>query len=123
MTIHGIKKELLTLLLELGKNSHPREFAALLTEEDGIITELNILPGTISGDSFASVFFDMMPLGTHMAGSAHSHPNGVLKPSSADLNFFPRAGRYNLIIGAPYRENDWKCFTAGGEPCDLPVIP
>jgi proteasome lid subunit RPN8/RPN11 len=123
MTIRGIKQELLMLLLELGKNSHPNEFAALLKEEDGVISELNLLPGTITGSSSASIFFDMMPLGTHLAGSAHSHPNGVLRPSSADVNFFPRAGRYHLIIGAPYRENDWKCFTADGEPNELAVIP
>ena len=123
MNIRGIKKELLMLLLELGKNSHPNEFAALLTEKEGVITELNLLPGTVTGSSSASVFFDMMPLGTHRAGSAHSHPNGVLRPSDADLNFFPRAGKYNLIIGAPYRPNDWRCFTADGEPCELAVIP
>jgi proteasome lid subunit RPN8/RPN11 len=123
MSIRGIKKELLLLLLELGKNSHPNEFAALLKEDDGVIAELNLLPGTITGSSSASVFFDMMPLGTHLAGSAHSHPNGVLRPSGADLNFFPRAGKFNLIIGAPYREGNWRCFTADGEPCELEVIP
>ena len=122
MTIRGIRKDLLMLLLELGKNNHPNEFAALLTEEDGVISELNLLPGTITGSASASVLFDMMPLGTHRAGSAHSHPSGVLWPSGADLNFFPRAGKYNLIIGAPYRENSWRCFTADGEPCELAVI-
>lgn len=120
--IRGIKRELLMLLLELGKNSHPNEFAALLKEEDGVISELNLLPGTVGGSSSATVLFDMMPLGTHLAGSAHSHPNGVCRPSDADLNFFPRAGRYHLIIGAPYRENSWRCFTADGEPVDLAVI-
>ena len=49
MTIRGIKQELLSLLLELGKNSHPNEFAALLKEEGGVISELNLLPGTITG--------------------------------------------------------------------------
>ncbi|HNX16789.1 MAG TPA: Mov34/MPN/PAD-1 family protein [Methanoregula sp.] len=122
MTIRGIRHELLKLLLELGKNSHPNEFAALLKEEDGVISELNLLPGTITGSSSASIFFDMMPLGTHLAGSAHSHPNGVCLPSDADLNFFPRAGRYHLIVGAPYRKNDWQCFTADGKPCELEVI-
>ena len=121
--IRGIKKELLQLLLELGKNSHPNEFAALLKEENGLISELNLLPGTIAGSSSASIFFDMMPLDTHLAGSAHSHPNGVCRPSDADLNFFPRAGRYHLIIGAPYKEDSWRCFTADGEPYNIAVIP
>ena len=54
-TIRGIKQDLLRLLLELGKNSHPKEFAALLKEEDGVISELNLLPGTITGSASASM--------------------------------------------------------------------
>lgn len=122
MHIRGIRHELLSLLLELGRDSHPNEFVALLRERDGVIEELNMLPGTITGGESASLFFDMMPLDTHLAGSAHSHPNGVLRPSNADVNFFPRSGRYHLIIGYPYHESDWKCFTADGAPQLLEVI-
>jgi len=122
MNIRGIKKELLSLLLELGHDSHPNEFVALLRERDGVIEELDMVPGTVTGESSASVIFDMMPLDTHLAGSAHSHPNGVLRPSNADVQFFPRSGRYHLIIGYPYREGDWKCFSADGEPCRLEVV-
>jgi proteasome lid subunit RPN8/RPN11 len=64
----------------------------------------------------------MMPLDTHLAGSAHSHPNGVLCPSDADIRFFPRTGRFHLIIGYPYRETDWQCFTADGRPCEMEVL-
>ena len=74
MHIRGIRHELLSLLLELGRDSHPNEFVALLRERDGVIEELNMLPGTITGGDSASLFFDMMPLDTHLAGSAHSHP-------------------------------------------------
>lgn len=122
MNIRGIKQELLRLLLEMGRDAHPNEFAALLIEKDGVIEEMNLVPGTITGSSSASVFFDMMPLGTHRAGSAHSHPNGVLHPSDADVNFFSRAGRFHLIIGYPYRAGDWQCFSADGEPCKIEVI-
>jgi proteasome lid subunit RPN8/RPN11 len=82
-----------------------------------------MLPGTIGRENSASLLYDMMPLDTHLAGSAHSHPNGVLQPSDADIRFFPRTGRYHLIIGFPYRNNDWQCFTADGEPCTLDVVP
>jgi proteasome lid subunit RPN8/RPN11 len=123
MAIRGITKELLQLLLELGRDSHPSEFVALLREEGGVIGELNMLPGTVTGGSSARLLVDMMPLDTHLAGSAHSHPNGVLRPSDADIRFFPRTGRYHLIIGYPYRETDWRCFTADGEPCQLEVVP
>ncbi len=123
MKIRGIRQDVISLLLEMGRGSHPNEFVALLRERDGIVDEVNLLPGTIAGQDSASLFYDMMPLDTHVAGSAHSHPNGVIIPSDADLNFFPRTGRYHLIIGYPYRKNSWKCFTADGQPHDLEVIP
>ncbi|MFA5332727.1 MAG: Mov34/MPN/PAD-1 family protein [Methanoregula sp.] len=122
MNIQGIRQELLDLLLELGRENHPNEFVALLRERDGIIEELNLLPGTIAGENSASLLFDMMPLDTHLAGSAHSHPNGVIRPSDADINFFPRAGRFHLIIGYPYREGNWLCFAADGTRRPLEVI-
>lgn len=123
MKIRGIRSELLILLLELGRTSHPNEFVALLREREGIIEEMNMLPGTTSGENSASLLFDMMPLDTHLAGSAHSHPNGVLCPSDADMNFFPRSGKYHFIIGYPYRESDWKCFSPDGTPQRIEVIP
>ena len=39
MNIRGIRHELLSLLLEMGRDSHPNEFVALLREQDGIIEE------------------------------------------------------------------------------------
>jgi len=123
MNIRGIRQDLLSLLLQMGRENHPNEFAGIIREQDGIMEELNLLPGTIGREDSASVFYDMMPLDTHVAGSAHSHPNGVILPSDADLSFFPRTGRYHLIIGYPYRKNNWRCFTASGEPHDLEVIP
>ncbi|PKG32743.1 Mov34/MPN/PAD-1 family protein [Methanoregula sp.] len=123
MNIRGIRQDLLSLLLQMGRENHPNEFAGIIREQNGIMEELNLLPGTIGREDSASVFYDMMPLDTHVAGSAHSHPNGVILPSDADLSFFPRTGRYHLIIGYPYRKNNWRCFTASGEPYDLEVIP
>jgi proteasome lid subunit RPN8/RPN11 len=122
MNIRGIRLELLSLLLELGRENHPNEFVGLLRERDGVIAELNLLPGTIAGETSASLRYDMMPLDTHLAGSAHSHPNGMLMPSDADIRFFPRTGRFHLIIGFPYRETDWRCFSADGKPCQVEVI-
>ena len=95
---------------------------ALLRERDGFIDEVNMLPGTVVREDSASLFYDMMPLDTHVAGSAHSHPRGAISPSDADLRFFPRTGKYHLIIGYPYRKTDWRCFTADGEPHELEVV-
>jgi len=123
MEIQGIRKELLSMLFALGESQHPREFLAILKEKDGIIEEIELVPGTISRESSASFSPAMLPLDTHNAGSAHSHPNGVLRPSDADLNFFPASGRYHLIIGPPYDPGCWRCFLADGTPYDLEVLP
>lgn len=122
MKILGIKQDILTLLLRMAQDSHPNEFVALLKERDGLIDEVNMLPGTVVREDSASLFYDMMPLDTHVAGSAHSHPSGPIRPSDADLTFFPRTGRYHLIIGYPYQKNNWRCFTADGKPHELEVI-
>ncbi|MFA4877333.1 MAG: Mov34/MPN/PAD-1 family protein [Methanoregula sp.] len=123
MKIRGIRQELISLLLEMGRDSHPNEFVGVLREREGVLDEIDLLPGTVGREDSASLLYDMMPLDTHVAGSAHSHPNGVLHPSNADVNFFPRTGRYHLIIGYPYEKSNWKCFTASGDPYDLEVIP
>ncbi|MGI5938378.1 MULTISPECIES: Mov34/MPN/PAD-1 family protein [Methanoculleus] len=122
MAIRGISRDLLTMLFELGREHHPNEFVAVLRERDGIIQDLDLVPGTVVGEESASFFVDMLPLDIHQAGSAHSHPNGVLSPSSADLRFFPGVGRYHIIIGYPYGERDWRCYRADGSPVHLEVV-
>ena len=122
MTIRGIRQGLLDLLLEMGRDAHPKEFVAVLTERDDLIEEVNLLPGTVTGGDSASLLFDMMPLSTHIAGSCHSHPNGVLQPSDADIRFFPRTGRFHIIIGYPYHQDNWRCFTADGRPFCMAVV-
>jgi proteasome lid subunit RPN8/RPN11 len=122
MKIRGIRRDILLLLLRMGKDSHPNEFVALLRERDGFIDEVNMLPGTVVRENSASLFYDMMPLDTHVAGSAHSHPSGPMSPSDADLMFFPRTGKYHLIIGYPYGKDNWRCFTADGTPVKLEVV-
>jgi proteasome lid subunit RPN8/RPN11 len=122
MAIRGIRKETINLLLQMGRDAHPNEFIALLTERDGVIDEVNLLPGTVTGEDSASLLYDMMPLSTHVAGSCHSHPNGVLRPSDADIHFFPRTGRYHVIIGHPYTEQDWRCFSSDGRQYRMEVV-
>ncbi len=110
------------MLFELGREHHPNEFVAVLREQGGIIRDLDLVPGTIVGEESASFFLDMLPLDIHQAGSAHSHPNGVLSPSPADLRFFPTVGRYHVIVGYPYTEMDWRCYRADGSATLLEVV-
>jgi proteasome lid subunit RPN8/RPN11 len=122
MKIRGIRKNLLALLLELGREHHPSEYVALLREKDGIINEVDLLPGTVGREDSASLYLDMMPLDIHVTGSAHSHPNGVLRPSDADIRFFPRTGRFHFIVGYPYQVDNWRCFRSDGTPEPIEVI-
>jgi proteasome lid subunit RPN8/RPN11 len=117
-----IKKELLETLFALGKSQHPNEFLAILKIKNGIIEEFELAPGTISRETSASFDTYMMPLDTNMAGSAHSHPSGAVRPSDADLRFFPKVGRYHIIIGAPYNDDTWRSFRANGEPFVMEVV-
>ena len=117
-----MSRTLIDLLLGIGRERHPFEFAGLLREEGGIIQELFLLPGTVGGEHSAHVLLDMMPLDLHSAGSVHSHPSGGLRPSDADLSFFPRAGRYHFIVGHPYSSGDWRCYRADGSPADIEVV-
>lgn len=89
MAIRGISRDLLAMLFELGREHHPNEFVAVLREQGGVIRELDLVPGTIVGRESASFFVDMLPLGIRQAGSAHSHPNGVLSPSPAESQVLP----------------------------------
>jgi proteasome lid subunit RPN8/RPN11 len=122
MQIRGIRKDLLMLLLAVGIERHPFEYAGLLRESDGVIDELTLLPGTTSNHSSASLFLDMMPLDLHVAGSVHSHPTGILSPSDADLSFFPRTGGYHVIVGFPYDYQSWACFRADGTRISLEAV-
>lgn len=122
MRVQGIRASIIKVLCEIGLQAHPHEFAALLREKGGVIEEVDLLPGTIGGERHATMHLDMMPLDTHVAGSAHSHPNGVLRPSPADLTFFPRAGRYHIIVGYPYHLDNWRCFLTDGSMHDLEVL-
>lgn len=122
MTIRAISTETLSTLLEMAKSQHPLEFVALLEAEDGVLNGINLLPGTRLDERSASVLTDMIPLGMSFSGSAHSHPNGVIAPSDADIRFFPRFGSCHLIIGYPYGPEDWRAFSRDGSPRSLEVI-
>ena len=122
MAIRKIRKHLLEMLLALGRSQHPREFLAVLREKEGVLEELELVPGTIHGETSALFSPGNLPLDPKRAGSAHSHPNGVLMPSRADLTYFPSMGSRHLIIGYPYTEDAWQCFAADGTPVELEVV-
>jgi proteasome lid subunit RPN8/RPN11 len=121
MEIKGIARDTLYFILEASRSTLPVEFAGLLRAEDGIITEVIMLPGTESSSKSALVRLYMLP-NMRIAGSVHSHPSSNIRPSSADLIFFSKTGDYHIIAGLPFDERSWTCYDRTGSQRDLPVL-
>ncbi len=122
--VWGINKETLYLILEVSKESYPKEFIATLIAKKGIIEEINLLPGTLSGDSMAIIRTHMQPpdITLSVVGIVHSHPSKEFQPSGADLHFFSRFGNTHIIVGKPYNVDSWQAYDAFGNPIELKVV-
>lgn len=120
--IRAIKKKALKMILESAKSSYPNEFGALLRAEEGEISEIILLPGTISGNEQAIFQLHMRPIDFSIVGSAHSHPSGVYLPSEADLDFFRRSGVVHIIVGYPFSMDDWAAYDVSGNRIELDVL-
>lgn len=121
MQIKGIARDTLDFILGASRSMAPEEFAGLLQEKDGVITEVLILPGTESSDTSAVLRLYMMP-NIKAAGSVHSHPGHNRRPSEADLRLFSKTGNCHIIVGSPYNRQSWTCYDRKGNIRELPVL-
>ncbi|MHC1631756.1 MAG: Mov34/MPN/PAD-1 family protein [Methanotrichaceae archaeon] len=119
--VEGIARDTLYFILEASKSSIPLEFAGLLRAEEGVITEVIMLPGTESSSKSALLRLYMLP-NMRIVGSVHSHPSSDIRPSRADLIFFSKTGNYHIIAGPPFDENSWICYDGSGKPRRLPIL-
>jgi len=129
--ILGIAEPALEFALAASEESHPNEYMGLLRGEDArkvgldedgtVLTDVLVIPGTESNPVSATLDTNMVPNDLRAAGSIHSHPNGVLQPSDADLGTFGR-NNVHIIVGYPYGKTDWKAFDRDGNVIDLPVL-
>ena len=127
----GIAEAALEFALEASEDAHPDEYMGLLRGEDArkfdlghegtVLTDVLVIPGTETNPVSATVKTNMVPNDLRAAGSIHSHPNGVLRPSAEDLQTFGR-NEVHIIVGAPYGRDDWQAFDREGEPIDLDVL-
>jgi len=120
-----IKKSVILSILEYAAACHPKEGILLLTgkTKKGEITieEVEVPPLSIRGLGFSSFSAYMLPIDFSIIGTAHSHPSGVLRPSSTDLNKF--YGRIMIIAAYPYRtEKDIAVFDGEGNPIRYEII-
>ena len=120
-----IRHKCLDLIFECAKSNFPNEFGGLLRVDDeakNVISELVILPGTISGDSHAIFKMHMMPIDFSIVGTVHSHPSPSANPSDADLQLFRKHGRVHIIAAKPFNKSSWKAYDYNGKEIDMKVI-
>ncbi|MCK4366315.1 MAG: Mov34/MPN/PAD-1 family protein [Thermoplasmata archaeon] len=118
----AIKRETIEMILEASRDIHPNEFGAILRAEEGVITEIMLLPGTLSGSRSAIFQLHMLPIDFTVVGTVHSHPSGSISPSEADIALFQKFGYIHIITGVPFDKDSWRAFDLYGEPVDLEVI-
>jgi proteasome lid subunit RPN8/RPN11 len=119
--VKGIARDTLMFIMEVSRSSMPVEFAGLLQAEEGVITEVLILPGTESSRMSALIRLYMLP-NMKVVGSVHSHPSSNIRPSKQDILLFSRTGDYHIIVGPPFDEASWACYDALGEKRELEVL-
>jgi len=120
-----ITRKCLNLILEASKSNYPKEFGGLLrvdTNFKDTISEIVLLPGTVSGDSHAIFQLHMLPIDFSIIGTVHSHPSPVPRPSDADLHLFEKFGRVHIIVANPFDEFSWKAYDFRGNELQLRII-
>jgi proteasome lid subunit RPN8/RPN11 len=95
-------------LLSYAKMQYPREGILLLKgkvdKEKIVVSDVVIPPFATHGNRFSSFPLHTLPMDFSIVGVAHSHPSGVLRPSTVDLN---RAyGRIIVIVAYPFLTSD-----------------
>ncbi len=120
--IDGISERTLTMILESSKDCYPNEFAAGMREIDGIISELILVPGTITSHRKALLQLHHLPIDYSMVGIVHSHPSTNINPSKNDMIMFGRFGRVHIIVGVPYDMGSWQAYDYNGRKIELPVL-
>lgn len=120
-----IERKCLDLIFESAKSAYPNEFGGLLRVDDDLkdtISEVVLLPGTISGDSHAIFRMHMRPIDFSLVGTVHSHPSYSFRPSSADLQLFQKHGKVHIITANPFNDISWGAYEYTGKEIDIEVV-
>lgn len=120
--VHGIRRSVLDLVAESARASHPNEFGAVLRAEEGVVTELVLVPGTLGGDKHAILPLGYLPIDRSIVGTVHSHPGPWAIPSDADKELFNAFGHTHVIIAEPYTMETWIAYDQNAEEIELDVV-
>jgi proteasome lid subunit RPN8/RPN11 len=120
-----IENQCLKLIFESAKSTYPNEFGGFLRVDEtnkNTISEIILLPGTISGDSHTIFKLNMMPIDFNIVGTVHSHPSNSFNPSPTDLHLFQKHGKIHLIAAYPYNHNTFRSYDSLGNIINLEII-
>ncbi|MEA4976955.1 MAG: Mov34/MPN/PAD-1 family protein [Methanomassiliicoccaceae archaeon] len=120
--IRGIYIELVDAFNDAASSTYPEEFLSMMREDDGIISELILIPGTVYGDSHSFLNDWMAPVDFSLVGTVHSHPGYSNEPSDDDLQYFANYGGVHIITCMPFDRNSWKAYNSRGEQLDLELF-
>ena len=120
--VKGIDRSLMEMVNQAARDSLPNEFMAMLRAEEGVVSELLLVPGTLQGNDSALVMLHMLPIDYTVVGTIHSHPGYSNRPSKQDLELFRRYGMIHIITCLPYDENSWQAYDHQGSMIELPVV-
>ena len=113
-------------ILTAAMSVYPRETILMLQGKkfgDEIrLSNVLIPPLATYGHGFSALFGSMLPWDLTIMGVAHSHPSGILKPSTHDLNHF--YGRILVIAAYPFQSyDDLGVFDPAGNKIQHEIIP
>lgn len=120
--IRGIYVELIDAFNDAAKSTYPDEFLCMLREDDGIISEMILVPGTVYGNSHSFMNDWMAPVDFSLVGTVHSHPGYSNEPSDADLQYFANYGGLHVITCMPFDRNSWNAYNSSGERLSLELF-
>jgi len=120
-----ISRKCLDLIIESSKSIYPKEFGGLLRVDDEdkhLISEVVLIPGTVSGETHAIFKLHMMPVDFNIVGTVHSHPSPSANPSDADLELFRKHGKIHIIMASPYNKDSWKAYDSTGALVSIDIV-
>ncbi|MCL1984362.1 MAG: Mov34/MPN/PAD-1 family protein [Methanomassiliicoccaceae archaeon] len=120
--IRAISWELIDSINESARSCYPQEFLCLTRQNDGVIDEMLLIPGTVYGDSHSFLSMWMSPVDFSISGTMHSHPGHSNRPSDADLDFFGSWGGVHIITCQPYDRSSWKAYDSNGRVLQLEMV-
>ena len=107
---------------ESARSCYPNEFLCMVRQNEGVIDEMVLLPGTVYGDSHSFLSEWMSPIDFSIAGTAHSHPGYSNEASDEDLSLFANMGGIHFITCQPYDRHSWRAYNSKGEEVELEII-